>query len=248
MNKKKLGLSIVAFIILVAHTTQKNSTSHTNSPHKFTLITVLYNETQPERIEEYITCLKKNGDYPLIKNIHVLYDTAKDNLTDENPIYEYITSHKMPISIIKGRPSYNKCFEIANKFYPNHFIIIANADIYFNETLSILSNYDFTNKFISLTRWDLLNNNQLKIAHCISYDSWIFKTPLCPINAEYIKIGTNECDHLIAYEAQKAGLHVINPCFSLYSYHLHLSNIRNYEFNKHIRLPCDCRPIPRDRL
>jgi len=248
MNKIKLIILVTIFFTLILYTNKKNASNNSPIKNRFTLITILYNETNPERIAEYITCLKKNCEHQLIDNIHVIYDTAKDNLSNENPIYEYITSHKISISVVKGRPSYNHCFEIAHKFYPNQFIILANADIYFNETLMLLSTYDFTNKFIALTRWDILNNGQLKIAHCISYDSWIFKTPLCPINAEYIKIGTNECDHLIAYEAQKAGLHVINPCFSVYSTHLHLSWVRNYEINKHRQLPIDCRPIPRDRL
>jgi len=45
----------------------------------FILITTLYNETNHERVKEYITCLEKNLRHPLIDKIHVLYDTTKDD-------------------------------------------------------------------------------------------------------------------------------------------------------------------------
>lgn len=201
--------------------------------NKFILITSLYNETDEQRREEYITCLKKNLTNPLIEHIHILYDTSKD--TYPNNFLRRLSMFNVTITFISGRPSYSSCFRIANTLYPSKKIILSNADIYFNETLYHLQNYDFYNKFLALTRWDQQRNGTLKPyftknknPSIFSQDAWIFKSPLYNIKCDDIFLGTSHCDGRIAYEATKSGFIVQNPCMSIQACHLHLSNIRNY--------------------
>jgi hypothetical protein len=120
-------------------------------------------------------------------------------------------------------------------------VIISNGDIFFNHTLLLLERYDLTNKFLALTRWNVLKGGKLKIfkqykpdgtfwkeASETSQDAWIFQTPLREFKNSAIKIGTPQCDSLIAYQAAQAGLQVINPCLTIQACHLHRSGIRNY--------------------
>jgi len=200
----------------------------------FVLITTLYNEQDQERVAEYLTCLEKNLAHQAIDVVHVLYDTAKD--TNENVIHDFIQAHNVEVSYITGRPTYGDCFALADKLYPNRRIIIANADIYFNATLFILDHYDLTNKFLAITRWNVLPdggikpyiwpNGQPAIA---SQDAWIFRAPLVSFVNDAICLGTHHCDGRIAYEAQLVGLQVSNPCLTIQCCHLHLSDVRNYE-------------------
>lgn len=206
---------------------------------KFNLITVLYNETNEERIAEYLTCLEKNLVHDRIDKIHIIYDTSKDN--EETMLLDYIKNKELPITYINGRASYAFCFDLANKLYPNSRIILSNADIYFNETLYLLDDYDLTNKFLALTRWTVLKNGLLEIFKQYnqsgnfskegsesSQDVWIFSTPIKDFHENTIQIGTMGCDTTITYYAHASGLNVINPCLSIQCCHLHLSETRNY--------------------
>lgn len=207
---------------------------------KFTLIINLYNEKSEARRQEYIICLEKNLAHACIDKIHVIYDTANDD--SENKLLQYLLTKNITISAYQGRATYKYCFELANQLFPFKRIILSNADIYFNETLDMLSDYDLTNKFVSLTRWNVKNDDSLEIFKQYdragnfqklwseaSQDVWIFETPLRRFSYADIQMGTMQCDSQIAYQAHMSGLHVINPCLSIQCCHLHNSNIRNYD-------------------
>jgi len=189
------------------------------------LITTLYNETNAERRAEYITCLENNLKNSCIKTIHVLYDTARDEGSLE--LLDYLKTKNIILEYIVGRPTYQYCFDLANKMYPDRAIILTNADIYFNHTLDLLRDYDLSNKFLAITRWDLLVDGSLALYNTIeSQDVWIFNTPLRSFDKANFEIGTVCCDPLIAGQAWLSGLEVINPCFSIQCCHCHLSGVR----------------------
>lgn len=141
----------------------------------------------------------------------------------------------MKITYINDRPTFGFCFELANSLYPNSNIIISNADIYFNDTLKLLTGYSLENKFLALTRWNLTKDGNL-VPYIwpdgrkgeYSQDSWIFETPLKSFFDDNIQLGIPHCDGRIAFEAQRAGLHVLNPCISLQCCHVHLTGKHNY--------------------
>lgn len=199
---------------------------------KFKLITSLYNETNKARFAEYRVCLEKNLEHPLIDEVYVIYDTSKDD--DNNELLKYLETKKVTISFVDGRPTYGHCFHIANAYFPNSNVIISNADIYFNDTLKFLESYNLSNKFLALTRWDVLPNGQLRLFGGMHYprsdsqDVWIFRTPLRSFANDNIRMGLLDCDGRIAFQARQVGLQVINPCKTIQCCHLHLSNVRNY--------------------
>jgi hypothetical protein len=204
----------------------------------FTLITMLYNETHQERMQEYKTCMINNLQHPLITHIHVLYDVSKDDA--DNQLLTWLQQQPVTISFVNGRQSYAYCFTFANETYPNQAIILCNADIYFNHTLQLLGHYDLTNTFIALTRWDVQPDGSLKIftqydkdgnfsqGSFMSQDAWIFKTPIRAFKNASFLLGTWACDCYIAHEAFIEGFNVRNPCLSVQCCHLHLSNLRTW--------------------
>lgn len=208
-----------------------------NEDTTFILITSLYNETNEQRMQEYSTCLNNNLAHPLIKKIIVFYDTSQDNAT--NTLLSRLSkTNSVDIQFISGRPTFGNCFALANQEYPNNKIIIANADIYFNETLSQLLDYDLNNKFLALTRWNVQPDQSLKMYYyknnrpaTVSQDTWIFQSPIKQFRKTNIMLGTQHCDGKIAYQAKNAGLRVSNPCYTIQTCHLHLSDIRHYAKN-----------------
>ena len=243
MRKNKLLLLIGALLstcFIKTNSSELPGTKAQDRP-KFILITFLYNETDPIRIKEYITCLDNNLKQNAIEKIHILYDTTKDAETQNHIIFDFLVGQeKIVVSTMKGRPTYGQCFDLANQLYPNRKIILSNADIYFNESLYLLEQYDLENKFLALTRWNLHDDETIRPYYKkksngtleewpYSQDVWIFKTPLRKFKQDNFSLGKQGCDLRIAYWAKKSGLCVINPCLSIQCIHVHFSGIRHYE-------------------
>ncbi|MCX5922382.1 MAG: hypothetical protein NTX86_03570 [Candidatus Dependentiae bacterium] len=234
----KLNSYITHTLCIFFFTFQVYADLHQN-PATFILMIPLYNETNIERQQEYKTCLERNLHHPAISTIHVLYDRAKDD--DQCAFLAYLKKQPITISYIDGRPTFAYCFDLVNQQYPERKIVLSNADIYFNETLDALENYDLSNRFLVLTRWDAKSDGSLKIFEqykrdgsfdatmsYLSHDVWIFKTPLRTFPDAHIQMGTWACDGYIAYQALLAGLKVINPCLSIQGCHLHNSGLRHW--------------------
>ncbi len=205
---------------------------------KIILITSLYNEKVIKRRKEYIECLNKNFKDPTINKIHVFYDKSR-NEKNNNAILKKLKKSKISLSFITKRPTFSEIFDFVNTNYPDHLIIIANADIYFDKTLELVKSIDFENTFLALTRWNVIKQNgrldnqpyhDRGVPIYFSQDVWIFKTPIKNFDTLNIKIGTAFCDGNIAYQAYKAGYKVMNPCLSIITHHLHLSNLRRWTF------------------
>jgi hypothetical protein len=207
---------------------QGHGNDHVSSS-KFTLLTTLYNEKIKDRATEFITCMEKNLQHPSIDTIHVLYDISKDD-EQGSAILRYLKSRNITISYITERALFGDFFKIANREYPNRRIIVSNADIFFNETLTLLEPCDLHNKFLALTRWDVRSSGDLIEFYPLGFsqDVWIFQTPLPPFENDAIKMGILGCDPAIAYQAQHSGLMLSNPSLSIQCCHLHRSQIRNY--------------------
>jgi len=208
-----------------------------SQPASFVLITMLYNEKNPKRIKEYVTCLDRNIAHKLIKTIHILYDTTKDD--GKNKLLKYLQQSGVTITYLSGRSTYGNCFELANRIYSNKKIILSNADIYFNHTLGKLVDYDLTGKFLALTRWDEKRHGVLVpyrrysgVNAVDSQDVWIFQAPIDRFQEDDIPLGWPLCDGRIAYQAKKSGFRVLNPCMTIQCCHLHKSKVRNYNMKR----------------
>ena len=200
--------------------------------NNFVVFTSLYNEKNLERICEYIICLESNLKNKMIKQIHILYDKSRDD--GKCLLLNYLKNKNVKIDFIKERPTYEYLFNLSNVKYPKSKIIICNADIYFDETLNLLSDYNLNNTFIGLTRWDVNKGGSTQLFMKASQDTWILQTPIRKFKSDF-KLGVLGCDNAIMDQAVKNKFLTINPCLSIKTYHLHLSAIRNYSKKHHIQ-------------
>ena len=129
----------------------------------------------------------------------------------------------------QDRLSYRFFFDKINKLTTKDDInIIANADIYFDETIQIAESMN-PNQCLALSRWDILQNNTPSFFHREdSQDVWIYKGPIRSNLFATFPLGFCGCDNRLAYEMNKAGYLVSNPSLSIKTYHKHASQIRNY--------------------
>lgn len=181
------------------------------------LITTLYNTNNELRNDELKLCYNKNIRDVNIDHIVVFLEgNAPFNINKNTTIVN-----------IDERPTYTQMINYVNRHYPEDVIIIANADIYFNETLSKLSEIEYDNKLIALTRFNIRNlelSCQSKEEMVTCSDVWIFKSPV-NISCD-IGVGVCYCDGRLLLNAHHAGYKVVNYTKDITSIHIH--DQRNY--------------------
>ena len=99
--------------------------------------------------------------------------------------------------------------------------MVANSDIYFDETLSRLSSSPFLDlggSVLALSKWREISDGMLQLNYRIeSQDAWIFQPPLNEGIAEQADffIGSPRCDNVLASILDRGGHAVLNPAFAI---------------------------------
>jgi hypothetical protein len=183
------------------------------------LITTFYHEKHTNRRNEFLQAIRLNSENVLISNIYVLCESGEEFIADLGVKVEIIKQEK--------RPNFHELITFANSLDVSGIKIIANTDIYFDETLS--KSFELKNKEVyCLTRWNQLNSGQIEFfPNFKSQDSWIFKGML-PDNIGDYFMGVPGCDNRLAAELVANGFNIYNPCLSVRSIHLHATEKRTY--------------------
>ena len=112
--------------------------------------------------------------------------------------------------------------------YVIFFVILANSDIYFDETLSLLkySTSQLNSTVFALSKWtDWIttnnnnNNNIITLYPRIdSQDAWIFKSPINQnvVDLTSFYLGVPRCDNRLASILVNSGYKVINPAIGIH--------------------------------
>jgi hypothetical protein len=186
------------------------------------LYTTLYDEKDLLRKNEIYCSVHQNINNPLIDKIFLL-DESNDPIINEK-----ITNIK-----VNTRPTFNDFFRIINQNTGNYDInIIANSDIFFDESLQYVSHYKNGNLVFALTRWNMERMGlKLQDTYFYSQDSWIFFGRIFNINGDF-SIGMVGCDNKLAYEIKNANYKIKNPSLTIRSIHSHKISFKNsYQSN-----------------
>ena len=221
---------------------------YNNKPRKIILITQYYKTNNEKRSKENNICLLNNILNDNIDKIILLNEEEYDLDFLFNKIDNKYRSKLKQINI-ESRLRFYDAFNYVNTYYKNNIIIVANLDIFFDNNLNKLKEYDLTNKFFSISRYDLKedynfngNNEIEKFTHegplgvpCIdSADTWIFESPINHGKKTKIMLGANGCDTAINYIMKYDYKYdVYNPINSIITIHYHLMTIKEREnYNK----------------
>ena len=216
-------------------------------PRQFIFMTSLYNELNQERVKELIFCLQENLRNPCIKKVHAIYDASQD-ADGPTTVRDELDRLKIPYTIVQGRPTFSFCFALARERYFGEHIILSNADILFDESISHLQNFDFTNKIVSLTRWEvgvqggtyipldaqaIKQNERKRIVPLSSQDVWIFKSPMKLLeeaaDLKDVMVGELSCDGFMNIAALRTGVLAVNPSLSVICWHIHSRGGKNWQ-------------------
>lgn len=180
---------------------------------KIILFIEFYKSKFPERNKELLEVLRKNIECEHIDKIVLFYE----NSLDEYP--EIPFSSKVEIAYIKSRMTFADYFEYYNKHFSNFICIVANGDIYFDESIQHVKNIN-ENDFLCITRW---NGDKLQEHDAYSQDVWVFRKKIPDNMTKCAKfyLGRQQCDNRISFLAMKNGFNLINPCHLIKCHHLH---------------------------
>jgi hypothetical protein len=183
------------------------------------LLTSHYVDPHPARQLEIETTLKQNLANPHIARIHLFDETGAVNT--DGRIQR--VGARSPC-----RVTYQHFFDYANKHLRGEIVIIANTDIWFDDSLARLSEYDLNDTLLCLSRWDERPGDApTHFARWDSQDAWVFRSPIRKIACDF-PLGVPACDNRIAYEAARVGLRLANPSGAIRARHIHVSRVRNY--------------------
>eukprot|EP01041_Mallomonas_annulata_P005995 gene5995-12081_t len=147
-----------------------------------------------------------------------------------NQIYSFTdlpNIYKIRQVIISGRLTFEKAFKLANagfsynKNYSNSIVIIANSDIYFDNTLENLQYINFTQKVLALSKWKHEHGDESITfsPRTDSQDAWVF-SPRLPnelIKQMNFYLGAPRCDNRVARIFVDMGYDVLNPVFYVHA-------------------------------
>lgn len=215
----------------------------------------LYVDASAERFCEFLACIERNTANRRIAGVHVFIEEVVDPARLSTQ-YPQLASPKVRLVSHGRRVTYRDLFAYANRELPGRRVIIANADIFFDNTLSRLNGHSLAGQLICLSRWDLHSDGSWRLFEFdSSQDAWIFQSPVPDFHCDF-HLGILGCDNRLAWEAERAGLVLSNPSRSIRAYHLHSSGVRRYTQAQRLYGPTrgippghlDAAGVPRDAI
>ncbi len=190
------------------------------------LFTSYYHTEDQKRSQELTEVMGKNVASPHIDKIINLGNKRFENEKVLNIPFE--------------RPMFSDFVKAANVLKAT-ISIIANSDIFFDYTIEMCKTNLDEDTCYALSRYDIKQNNKAVLFNYeYSQDTWIFKGQIKSVNNIDFPMGLPACDNRFAFELEQVGYKVLNPAFTIKSYHLHFSG-RNYSESD--RLPGDVIPV-----
>jgi hypothetical protein len=179
--------------------------------------------------KEIIYCLKKNLNNKFINKVVVF---CEKQCYQEFLLYELDKKHKLQIIPVLNRLTFEYWFKYSYKNHPNAIKILANSDIYFDDTIDVLRQLEYTKDILySCSRVDLDEEGNLVksrvdkspdspvINNTRSQDCWIFKNKLINFETNFI-LGYENCDILLKHKCTSSGCNFLNLCDHIRCIHI----------------------------
>jgi hypothetical protein len=211
------------------------------------LFTQFYISSNKQRQNEIITCLKKNIELNVFSKIYLIsertYTQEELELNDEE-----IKSIQQIVFEKNNRMTYLHPMCTVKSLKLNGYIVIANSDIFFDNTIINLRKTSLSQikSFYALLRFEYKHESDLNKCKLLgprgdSQDTWILHSKYLPNDLQIAKcnfaLGKPGCDNSIAYLFHTFGFKVFNEPYLVKTYHYHTSSFRTYTVRDRINPP-----------
>lgn len=192
-----------------------------------------YAHPNEERRRETDECLARNIANPEIDRIVALV-TSRSERWGEFDLSGKVTWEEVDCRKYEhGRPTFRMYFDAVNRHTgADDLNIVANADIWFDETIRRVKPLDLDGVCLALTRWEAPGDREPKI-ECWhnSQDVWCFQGRIKPLGWVDFPMGAWGCDNRLSWQLRHDDYIVLNPCRSIRAMHYHASGVRNVARN-----------------
>ena len=191
------------------------------------LLTGFYREPDEARRAELLECWRRNAALDHIDAMHLLIE---DDTTPEGAIElcPELAHPKVRLVPHGRRATFHEYFTYANATFSKQRVVLANADIYFDDSLAQAARCDLRRMMIVLARWEVQPDGSSKLHDVdFSQDAWIFQPPTKFKNCDFT-LGIPGCENRVAWSAHHSGRKVENYARTIRAYHLHLTGLRRW--------------------
>lgn len=181
-----------------------------------------------EHRNEVLQSIKVNLENPYIEKLKLLCEI--------DFLYEHPNLECIPITV---RPTYQT---FTDMFDQNDINAIANSDIVFDYESTKIINQIKPNNAYCITRYQLESDYKCPVSEWkgtfwqkysgLSQDAWVIYRPTKKIIADFY-LGILGCENRFTLSMHNAGLILSNHGPYIKIFHVHQSNVRNYEFSYH---------------
>jgi hypothetical protein len=203
------------------------------APFRLWWITQYYQPPKAKRKQEIDTCLRSNLQSPLVDKVILLNEKEEDYswLDDKSKVEEKIIGHRL---------TYQDVLKEVLTFPDDVIVAFANADICIDsKSWKQLWEVDLTNTCLALLRYDMTESNVEEEATLFgpradSQDTWVLRAADVKKREDILKnmdirFGQMGCDNAFALEIFRKKFLVVNPAYTLKTFHYHVSGVRNYK-------------------
>lgn len=196
------------------------------------LVMEWYEAATAARNNELLHCLATNLNNSAFASIHVvttsrLFKALKEQLS-QRALVPPALFVKMDLWEQPQRVTFEQVFDhVAHRLPNNTIVVVANADVFFDESLNLLGDFPTQEQVYALLRRDRTNLTSRWRLHIRTdmQDAWVFRTPMRLTSANY-SFGFLGADNRLALDLRKVGYRVTNPALRIRMFHMHASNLR----------------------
>ena len=194
------------------------------------LFTTYFLHNKKERKEEIEKCIEVNINNP---NIHRIF-LFTENVSSESVMRRFGRKKIDPIRLDR-RPTYLDWIRMSSGLDSGDISVLCNSDIYFDDTIRLMKSFlSGPERMVCLTRHEFHGGEVVVHEHPEwSQDVWAIRAGdarhLIFQNQTEIEMGFPACDNKLACVFAAAGWDLYNPYESIRCFHLHDSQIRDYE-------------------
>lgn len=229
----------------------KEITSSIEAP-KFHIVTQIWKPVSSRRWKELCTSLRKNLENPFVAHVHLLLET--ENCREAFSSLPSELQEKVIAVPWSRRLTYKEVLKYMGSKIPSaDFACLANADIFFDDSIREVWNIDMKSRCLALLRYEATltwagasgTEAQAQEPEIFgsptgrddSQDCWIFRAgdlAAADWSALNFTLGQAGCDNCFAGELVRRRFTVCNPAMAIKSYHLHESGLRTYNENDRV--------------
>lgn len=181
-----------------------------------------YRDKNVDRNRENEMCIRLNVSNKLFNKIYILSECDQE--------LNFIEKSDRVIIIRSSRPKFIDIFQYSNTQTDDQTInILINTDIVVGESFDSI--YLNRNQMICLSRYDVMSDCSYKVnVGGGSHDCWIWKGKIKGLVGDFY-MGKMLCDGVLANQLAYSNYVLKNPVYDMKIYHVHLTNIRNYDWS-----------------